>query len=83
MGIEHIENLAQLSIQNLNKSYSQEIKDKKIKIVVGDGRLGYEPEAPYDVINVGAGSSKDIPAPLMNQLKVGGKLIMPIGPDGN
>ena len=54
VGIDHIEQLAQLSLINLQKSYRSELENKKIKIVCGDGRQGYKDEAPYDAIHVGA-----------------------------
>ena len=38
VGIEHIEELADLSKTNLKKSYLYELATKKIKIVCGDGR---------------------------------------------
>ena len=60
------------------KSYSQQLQSNQIKIICGDGRLGYAPEAPYDIIHVGAASEK-IPSELINQLKVGGFLILPMG----
>ena len=78
VGIEHIEPLAQLSVTNLQKSYSSELESGKIKIICGDGRLGYIDEAPYDAIHVGA-AAKDIPADLIEQLKVGGQLVIPVG----
>ena len=41
VGIEHIEPLTQLSIENLKKSYYKELESGKIKIICGDGRNGY------------------------------------------
>jgi protein-L-isoaspartate(D-aspartate) O-methyltransferase len=43
-----------------------------------DGTLGWEAHAPYDAILAAAGSP-DIPQPLLAQLKVGGRLVLPIG----
>ena len=56
VGIEHIKELTESSIHNLNISYSQPLNSGCIKIVCGDGRLGYPDEAPYDAIHVGAGT---------------------------
>lgn len=56
IGIEHIEHLAQSSYGNLSKSYADPLNAGCIKIICGDGRLGYAPEAPYDAIHVGAGT---------------------------
>ena len=55
VGIEHMQGLCEAAVHNLNKSYSNQIQSGEIKIVCGDGREGYLPEAPYDIINVGAG----------------------------
>jgi len=49
-----------------------------VVIVVGDGSMGFEPEAPYDKIYVTA-SAPDVPKPLLEQLKPGGKMVIPIG----
>ena len=54
VGIEHIEPLAQLSYDNLLKSYSNELNSGRIKIVCGDGRKGHADLAPFDAIHVGA-----------------------------
>lgn len=45
---------------------------------VGDGTLGWPEFGPYDAILVGA-ASPNIPAPLLDQLAVGGQLLVPVG----
>ncbi len=49
-----------------------------VTLVLGDGSMGYPKLAPYDVVSVTA-STPDIPPPLLDQLKVGGRLIAPVG----
>jgi len=49
-----------------------------VVLVLGDGALGYEPEAPYDKICITA-SCPEIPSPLIEQLKATGKIIAPVG----
>ena len=48
------------------------------KLIFGDGYKGYESEAPYDSILVTAGAPF-IPKNLLNQLKISGKLVIPVG----
>ena len=48
------------------------------KLIFGDGYIGYEEEAPYDSIIVTAGAPF-VPKPLLNQLKIGGRLVIPVG----
>ncbi len=43
-----------------------------------DGTLGWNAHAPYDAILVAAGSP-EVPEPLLAQLKVGGRLVLPVG----
>lgn len=49
-----------------------------VKTIVGDGSEGYIYAAPYDAIIVTAGAEK-IPKPLLDQLKTGGTMVMPLG----
>ena len=48
------------------------------KMIFGDGYKGYAEQAPYDRILVTAGAP-EVPAELLSQLKVGGRLVIPIG----
>ena len=48
------------------------------KLIFGDGYNGYKSEAPYDSILVTAGAPF-IPKSLLNQLKISGKLVIPVG----
>lgn len=43
-----------------------------------DGTMGWKEESPFNAIMVTAGGEK-IPQPLVDQLEVGGKLVMPVG----
>ncbi len=49
-----------------------------VSVVEGDGNCGYASEAPYDAIIVTAAATA-IPQALRNQLKVGGRLLIPVG----
>jgi protein-L-isoaspartate(D-aspartate) O-methyltransferase len=45
----------------------------------GDGTCGWPEHAPYDAIVVTAGAPK-LPEPLLEQLAIGGRLVIPVGP---
>ncbi len=48
------------------------------KFIFGDGYIGLEDEAPFDSIIVTAGAPF-VPKPLLSQLKIGGRLVIPVG----
>jgi protein-L-isoaspartate(D-aspartate) O-methyltransferase len=54
--------------------------DRDIKLYLGDGSLGLPSEAPYQGIIVTAGAP-EIPKSLIEQLAIGGRLIVPVGND--
>jgi protein-L-isoaspartate(D-aspartate) O-methyltransferase len=51
-----------------------------VAVRVGDGTLGWSEHAPFDAIVVAAGGP-DLPRALLDQLALGGRLVMPVGSD--
>ena len=78
IGVDHIQELVDKSLVNLNKNQRELFADGSLAIYKGDGRQGYAAEAPFDAIHVGA-AAPDTPHELIRQLKVGGRLISPVG----
>ncbi len=73
--IERIKELAEFAKKNLARAGI-----KNVNVIHADGKKGYAKEAPYDRIIVTAGAEK-IPEALLKQLKDGGILLMPVGPE--
>lgn len=71
--VERIPELADFAKNNLKKTGI-----KNVEVVVGDGSLGLPDHAPYDRILVTC-SAPDIPEPLIDQLKDGGIILIPVG----
>lgn len=71
--IEIIEPLGKRAETNL-----KELGYTNIRTKVADGFFGWEEHAPYDAIVVTA-ASEYIPPPLIEQLKEGGKMVIPLG----
>ncbi|KAJ1311358.1 hypothetical protein OPQ81_009851 [Rhizoctonia solani] len=82
VGIDHISELVDWSVENLKRDgLGAHIESGAIKMVCGDGRLGYPSAGPYNVIHVGA-AAPTMPQPLIEQLARPGRMFIPVGPDG-
>lgn len=69
-------------IRKLGESARQRMKNlgyKNVAVKVADGYYGWREHAPYDAIIVTA-AAEYIPPPLLEQLKEGGRMVIPIGP---
>ena len=74
ISIERLPELAQLARNNLAKAgYAN------VEVLCTDGTRGHNQEAPFDAIAVAAGAPA-VPESLKQQLKVGGRLVIPVGP---
>ena len=71
--VERIKSLAQQAEKNLSEAGCS-----NVKIFNRDGSLGLEEYSPFDGVLITAGAPS-IPQPLIDQLKAGGKLVIPVG----
>lgn len=72
--VEIVQDLAETARRNvMNAGYGD-----RITIISGDGSKGYAEKAPYERVVVTAAAPK-VPKPLVDQLKTGGILLIPVG----
>lgn len=71
--IERLGKLVKFAEENLKRTNY----DDRVTVIEGDGSLGLPDKAPFDKITV-ACAAPDIPPPLLEQLKPGGRLVIPI-----
>jgi len=73
--IERLDELAELAAERCRG-----LGYGNVHVRTGDGSLGWPEQAPFDAIVVAAGGPS-VPAALVDQLAVGGRLVIPVGPD--
>ncbi len=71
--VERIPSLVEAARRNLAAAGCH-----NVRVHLGDGSLGWPEHAPYDAVLVSAGGPS-VPAPLREQMAVGGRLLMPVG----
>lgn len=67
------------ALKDFGENNAAKYSFKNIEFICGDGTKGYKKGAPYDKIIVAAAAEDDIPDILLSQLKVGGRLVIPVG----
>lgn len=61
-------------------SLLHELGCSNVQVHLGDGTLGWPPQAPYPAI-LGAAAAPRVPPPLLEQLSEGGRLVLPVAED--
>jgi protein-L-isoaspartate(D-aspartate) O-methyltransferase len=70
-----------LALSERAKEILKQMGFTNIRLKVGDGFFGWEERGPFDAILVTASASK-VPEPLWRQLREGGRLVIPLGEEG-
>ena len=80
--VDHVYSVERiLSLQRKAKLHIGELKFRNISYLHGDGHLGWSDYAPFDGILVSAAPTK-IPVMLLEQLSIGGVMVIPTGSRG-
>ncbi len=77
LAVERVPELKEMAEKNISR---YDFIEKGIaRIILSDGSRGYKKEAPYDKIIAAAAAYQDIPKDWRSQLKIGGRIVAPVG----
>ena len=78
--VDHVDTVERIpALASQAAALLEELDVDHVEVHTGDGTLGWPDGAPYDAIIVTAGGP-EVPAPLLEQLADGGRLVAPVGP---
>ncbi|HVU00321.1 MAG TPA: protein-L-isoaspartate(D-aspartate) O-methyltransferase [Polyangiaceae bacterium] len=75
--VERVPELAEQARERLPR-----LGHHNVRVLLGDGTLGWPEHAPFDAIAVAA-SGPDVPKALLDQLAIGGRLVIPVGDESS
>merc|ERR1719204_1877683 len=78
IGIDYIPELVKLAKTNISKADKDIMDSGVVTVIQADGWKGYESEAPFNAIHVGA-AAETMPEALVEQLASPGRMIIPVG----
>lgn len=82
VGVDRVPQLVGLATQNLRAHRGGELLSSgRVSVLSADGWEGWAEGGPYDAIHVGAAAAR-MPTALAAQLAPGGRMVVPIGPEG-
>lgn len=72
--VEIVDELVELAKKNMETAAFSD----RVTIIHGDGSMGYAEKAPFDRI-LATAAAPEVPPPLIEQLRVGGVMVLPVG----